>query len=169
MNHPVNLVRELGRALAYASSRGKQAGDIAQGMIDRPPMKTVIALALSPAQQLTPALAIAATIWAAAPALAYDGSTLKTMPRGSYQCALPGDAELAPMRYIAEESFTIGASSSYSTAEGRGNYLLKGKQFTFTSGPKRGQKFRHTGTHELQKLESDGSLGKLICSRTSLT
>ncbi len=132
-------------------------------------MKTVLALAASPARQLVPALAVAMIVGAAAPALAFDGSTLKTMPRGTYQCALPGDAELAPMRYIAEESFTIGASSSYSTAQGRGNYLLKGKHFTFTSGPKRGQKFRHTGTHELQKLESDGSLGKLICSRTSLT
>jgi|GEM_PF-380048 len=158
MNHPVNLFRELGRALAYASSRGKLAGDIAQGMIDRQNMKTNPALAVS--------LALAALVSTGMPAHAFDGSTLKTMPHGAYQCSLPGNAAVAPLRYVVEESFTIGSSSSYFTTEGRGNYLLKGKSFTFTSGPKRGQKFRQTGTHELQQIESDGTLGKMICSRT---
>jgi len=158
MHHPVNMFRELGGALAYASSRGKLAGDIGQGMIDRQNMKSVPALAAS--------LALAALVSTGAPAHAFNGSTLKTMPRGAYQCAMPGDVGNTPLRYIAEESFTIGASSSYYTADGRGNYLLKGRNFTFTSGPKRGQRFRETGTHELQKLESDGSLGKMICSRT---
>ncbi|MEP5939139.1 MAG: hypothetical protein ABJ239_12500 [Erythrobacter sp.] len=116
--------------------------------------------------RMIPAFAISLAMVTIAPANAFDGAMLKTLPRGDYHCALPGHAGKAPLKVIQEEGFTIGASSSYSTNEGGGLYLLKGKNFTFTSGPKRGQRFRQTGTHEVQKIESDGSLGRMICSRS---
>ena len=145
---------KLGGALAHASSRGKLGGDIEQGMIDRRPMRMI------------PVLIASLAMITIVPANAFDGGMLKTLPRGEYHCALPGHAGKAPLKTIIAEGFTIGASSSYSSTEGRGIYLLRGKNFTFTSGPKRGQRFRQTGTHELQKIESDGSLGRMICSRT---
>lgn len=111
------------------------------------------------------AIAVAAVPFT--PVMADEGGMLKTVPRGTYQCAVPGDAARDPLKKVPAEDFKIGASSSYSAAEGRGTYLLRGKVLTFTSGPKRGQRYRQIGTQQLQKLGPDGALSKMICARAS--
>jgi hypothetical protein len=125
-------------------------------MINRPAMKKRSNFAI---------LAAFCGLATSTPLLADDGGMLKTIPRGTYQCALPGDAAREPLKTVEAEGFAIKGSSSYSTATGRGTYLLRGKILTFTSGPKRGQRYRQTGTQQLQKLERDGSLTKMICAR----
>ncbi|MEM9500958.1 MAG: elongation factor P [Pseudomonadota bacterium] len=92
------------------------------------------------------------------------GGMLRTMPRGTYQCALPGDAAGEAFEVVPEEQFRIGNASSYRTSAGRGTYLLRGNELTFTRGPKKDQRFRRVGTNQLQKL-SDGKMTKLICTR----
>lgn len=108
---------------------------------------------------------IAMTAPAAMPAAAQDGGMLKTMPHGRYECALPGDATGAAWEPVPEASFKLSTASSYSSKAGRGTYMMKGKDFTFTRGPMKGIKLRRTGTNELQAVESDGSLGRMICVR----
>ena len=90
---------------------------------------------------------------------------LTTMPHGPYECALPGDAAGAAWIPQESESFTIARASRYRSAEGRGTYILKGDELTFTAGPKNGQKLRRTGTNELREITEDGSTGRLICVR----
>ncbi|TRD09994.1 elongation factor P [Erythrobacter insulae] len=105
--------------------------------------------------------AVAAAVAAAAPMMAQNtpaGGPLQTMPHGTYQCALPGDAGGDAFRVVKSEEFRLGASSSYSNADGNGIYLLKGKSLTFTRGPKKGEQFTRVGTNQLKR-------GKLICTR----
>lgn len=110
--------------------------------------------------------AFAAALAAAAPAYAQDrGGMLRTMPHGTYECALPGDAAAAAYQVVPEEQFRISTASSYRTAEGRGTYILRGDELTFTRGPKKGQKFRRVGTNQLQRLSPAGELEKLLCIR----
>lgn len=99
------------------------------------------------------------------PAAAPDGGMLDTLQRGEWQCALPGDAGGEAYRVTPEEGFRIGTASSYSNPEGRGIYLLRGNELVFTRGPKKDERFRRLGDNTLQKLEPDGSLSKLICTR----
>lgn len=110
--------------------------------------------------------AFAAGLAATAPIIAQDGPAngemaggkLGTMPHGTYQCALPGDAAGKAFTVVKEEEFRLGAASSYTNANGKGIYLLRGKTFTFTRGPKKGQTFTRLGTNQLKR-------GKLICTR----
>ena len=93
------------------------------------------------------------------------GGMLKTMPQGLYECALPGDAAGDSIQPQPQESFRILPASGYSTDGGSGTYILRGKELTFTRGPKKGQRFRKTGSFELQKLSADGTPERLICTR----
>jgi hypothetical protein len=93
------------------------------------------------------------------------GGVLGILQHGQWQCALPGDATGAAFVDMPEESFRISAASSYISQQGRGIYLLRGNEVVFTRGPKKDQRFRVRGENTLQKLETDGSLGKLICTR----
>ncbi len=114
-------------------------------------------------------LATGLTIFAVAPAFSQvappPGGMLSTMPRGTYQCALPGDAAGKPFEVVEAEEFAIGAASSYATAEGSGTYILRGKELAFTRGPKKGERFHKLGDNQLQRLDPDGKRGKLICTR----
>lgn len=94
-----------------------------------------------------------------------EGGQLRTMPHGRYQCALPGDAVSGAFRVVEAESFRIAQASSYKSAAGEGIYLMRGKILTFTRGPRKGEKFKRVGANQLQKLNADGSLSKLICTR----
>ncbi len=94
-----------------------------------------------------------------------EGGQLGTMPHGRYQCALPGDAQGQAVRVVESENFHIAQASSYKGASGGGIYLMRGKTLTFTRGPKRGERFRRVGSNQLQKVNTDGSLSKLICTR----
>lgn len=106
--------------------------------------------------------AVAAAVAAASPlavqATPPSGGMLRTMPHGIYQCALPGDAGGKAFEVIDEEGFRIRPSSGYTSAEGSGTYILRGKELTFTRGPKKGERFERVGTNQLKR-------GKLLCTR----
>lgn len=122
---------------------------------------------------------LAAMLAAALPAAAQDrtaarpqpgrdeviGDMLGTMRHGFYQCALPGDASGEAFVEQPEESFRIGAGSSYETEAGRGVYFMHGTEFVFTRGPKKDQRFRRMGVNTLQAVNPDKSLGRMICTR----
>ncbi|MBI1403733.1 MAG: elongation factor P [Porphyrobacter sp.] len=93
------------------------------------------------------------------------GGTLGTLQRGNWQCALPGDAGGEAFVVVETESFRIGNASSYRSPQGRGIYLLRGNELVFTRGPKKDERFRLLGANTLQKLNADGTLSKLVCTR----
>ena len=90
---------------------------------------------------------------------------LGILQHGEWQCALPGDAGGEAFIEVPEEAFRIGTASSYINPQGSGIYLLRGTELVFTRGPKKDQRFRVLGENTLQKLNADGSLSKLICTR----
>ena len=90
---------------------------------------------------------------------------LGILQHGNYQCALPGDAGGEAFIVIPEESFRIGTASSYVNDAGTGIYLMRGDEVVFTRGPKKDQRFQQLGDNTLQKLNPDGTLSKLICTR----
>lgn len=114
-------------------------------------------------------IALIALLAASAPAHGLNGGMLKTMPHGRYECALPGDAVGPAWTSVPEESFVLSGASSYRSEAGDGTYILKGRNFTFTRGPFKGRHFRRTGNAELQAIEPEGSLGRMICIRVSST
>ncbi len=94
-----------------------------------------------------------------------SGGMLGTMPHGNYQCANPGDAGGDAYAVVAAENFRISTASRYQNDAGSGTYILRGRDLTFTSGPKRGENFRRVGDNQLRKLETDGTETKLLCTR----
>lgn len=94
-----------------------------------------------------------------------SAGVLGILQHGTYQCALPGDAGGAAFAEMPKEGFRIGTASSYTNSEGNGIYLLRGDEITFTRGPKKDQRFIRLGDNTLQKLNPDGSVSKLICTR----
>ncbi|MEM1197380.1 MAG: elongation factor P [Pseudomonadota bacterium] len=109
--------------------------------------------------------AFAALVAAAAPLVAQDGRPLRTMPHGDYECALPGDADGLDYVVVEEEGFEISTASRYLITQGGGTYLMRGRELVFTSGPKKGEQFKRVGANQLQRIKSDGSLGRLRCTR----
>jgi hypothetical protein len=110
----------------------------------------------------TTLIACTAALVASAPAAA---QMLRSMPHGPYECALPGDASREAWIPQEDESFRIARASRYRNDAGRGTYILKGDELTFTAGPKNGQKLRRTGPNELRSINEDGSTGRMICVR----
>ena len=92
--------------------------------------------------------------------------TLGTLPHGTYQCALPGDAAGASFDEVKDEEFRIGAASKYRSAHGTGSYILRGKELTFTRGPKKGERYKRISTNQLRKLDG-ATETKLLCTRLS--
>ncbi|MEL6540123.1 MAG: elongation factor P [Pseudomonadota bacterium] len=109
---------------------------------------------------------VAATIAASVPSGAQEGRPLRTLPQGTYACALPGDANGDATTPMESEGFRIVPGSGYRDAEGvRGLYLLRGTEVIFTSGPKKGQRFERLGNNTLRRLNADGSKSRLSCIR----
>ncbi|MDA9918404.1 elongation factor P [Erythrobacter sp.] len=107
--------------------------------------------------------AVAAGVAAVAPLKAsdsVDGGKLHTLPKGTYQCALPGDAGGDAFKVVDTEGFRLVGGSTYTSADGKGVYLLRGKMLTFTRGPKKGQQLKRVSTNQLKR-------GKLTCTRLS--
>ena len=113
--------------------------------------------------------AFAAAIAAAAPLLAQEGRALRTMPHGTYECALPGDAAGKAYRVVPQAQFKIGTASRYTSAKGGGTYLLRGRDFVFTRGPKKGERYSRVGDNQLRIKKADGSLGRMLCTRLGST
>jgi hypothetical protein len=90
---------------------------------------------------------------------------LDILRHGSWECALPGDAGGAAFVTVPDEGFRIGTASSYVNNAGNGIYLLRGNEVVFTRGPKKDERYLRLGENTLQKLNPDGSLSKLICTR----
>lgn len=110
-------------------------------------------------------LAIIIALAAAGPAFATPGGPIGTLQQGEYRCELPGDATgPAGIRQDAQ-NFTVHNSSRYSTAEGRGTYLLTGDLVTMTSGPKEGQRFRRLSANFLREVNAAGQETELRCVR----
>jgi len=109
--------------------------------------------------------ALAAAIAAGGPLVGQEGRMLDTMPHGTYECALPGDAQGLAYEVVEEETFSILPASGYSTSDGRGVYLMKGRELVFTRGPKKGERFKRVGRNQLQARGEDGELGRLLCTR----
>lgn len=93
-----------------------------------------------------------------------SGGALSTLPHGTYQCALPGDASGQAFDVIEAENFRIGHASKYRNDVGTGTYLLRGKELIFTRGPKKGERFTRIGTNQVRKLDGD-TVTKLLCTR----
>lgn len=117
----------------------------------------------------SPATILPAVVLAGAatlPLAAQVGGPLGTLTHGTYECSLPGDALAEPFEIIASETIFIIPGSAYRDADGaRGLYLLRGRELVFTSGPKKGQRFRRVGDNTIRRLQDDGELGRLICVR----
>jgi hypothetical protein len=101
----------------------------------------------------------------ARPAAAAEGD-LATLAAGEYRCELPGDALGPAGRHVATADFAITTASAYVSAEGTGRYLLAGTVVTFTSGPRKGERFRRASANFLRQLQADGSDGPLRCVRS---
>ncbi|MCH2487600.1 MAG: elongation factor P [Erythrobacter sp.] len=89
------------------------------------------------------------------------------MPKGRYQCALPGDAAARPYVPVPELSFRISSASRYTHISGRGIYLLEGDTLLFTRGPLKDMRLRRMQGGLLQQVKSDGTLGRVRCHRAS--
>ena len=118
-------------------------------------MRNAITFALLPA------------LWLAAPAGAAQGGTIRTMPQGFYECAMPGDASTKAWLPVEGAHFMIDNASSYETGNGRGTYLLTGHELIFTRGPLKGKRFRRVSDNALRVTEKDGTLGRMRCIRTT--
>ena len=94
-----------------------------------------------------------------------QAAALKTMPHGVYECAYPGDAAGPAWRTDEGAGFTLRNASSYSSANGKGTYILKGRELTFTRGPKKGERYRRSGDNALREVLADGSIGRKTCFR----
>ena len=92
---------------------------------------------------------------------------LQTMPHGDYQCALPGDAGGAAFAEVETENFRIATASRYFSNTGSGTYILRGRDLTFTLGPKKGERFVRVGDNQLRKLDATGKRSRLLCTRLS--
>ncbi|MDE2403552.1 MAG: elongation factor P [Sphingomonadales bacterium] len=101
----------------------------------------------------------------AGPAWGDDGSSLGTLRIGRYVCELPGNANGPVGVRQPGEDFAILHSSRYAVGNETGVYLLIGDQMQFTSGPKRGARYRRVSENFLRKLADDGSDGPLRCVR----
>jgi hypothetical protein len=100
---------------------------------------------------------------ATGPAIAAPGGQIGTMPQGFYACELPGDATGPVGVRAPEHDFTIDNASSYSTATGRGTYLLTGERLAMTSGPQAGTVYRRQSGGFVRRLMPDGSDSTLRC------
>ena len=94
-----------------------------------------------------------------------SGGMLRTMPHGTYECALPGDAGGKAYEVVEDAEFSISTASRYSDARGEGTYIMRGNKLTFTAGPKSGERYDRTGQNQLRKVGADGKRTDLLCTR----
>jgi len=101
----------------------------------------------------------------ATPLAAAPVDAIGTLAIGRFVCELPGDA-LGPAGIRQPDAdFAILNASAYQSAAGRGSYLLVGEMMTFTSGPRKGEKYHRISANFLRRLNPDGSDGALRCVR----
>jgi hypothetical protein len=99
----------------------------------------------------------------AAPAFAQGA--IGVVPRGVYNCELPGDAGGGAGVPQADRRLTIRSASRYASPQGSGTYLRRGDTMTLTSGPRQGERYTVVSNNFLRLIE-DGQPGRLRCVRT---
>jgi hypothetical protein len=99
------------------------------------------------------------------PAQANEIGQVAVMKQGLYQCETPGNALGKTGIRHEDEDFTILHASVYSVKGGRGIYLLTGDVIRFTSGPRKGQKFRRVSENFLRKTDALGKDTDMRCVR----
>lgn len=114
---------------------------------------------------LRPALLGLALLAAPAVLQAAPGGLIGTMQPGAYVCELPGDATGPAGIHAPQQDFAVANASNYTTARGRGSYLLTGDVLAMTSGPKKGQRFRKLSQSFLREIDARGAALPLRCVR----
>ena len=99
----------------------------------------------------------------AAPAFAQGA--IGVVPRGVYNCELPGDAAIGAGVPQDERRLTIRSASRYASPQGSGTYLRRGDTMTLTSGPRQGERYEVVSDNFLRLIEN-GQPGRLRCVRT---
>jgi len=87
------------------------------------------------------------------------------MPRGTYNCELPGDAAAGVSVPQPERQLRIKSASRYIAPQGSGTYLRRGDIMTLTSGPRQGERYSVVSDNFIRQLEGDQP-GRLRCVRT---
>lgn len=114
------------------------------------------------------ALILLAALAACAPAQTLrpvPGGEIGVLQQGLYVCELPGNATGAAGIRQEAKDFQVLNGSGYSTASGRGTYLLTGDLVELTSGPRKGEQFRKLSNNFLRQLGADGKETELRCIR----
>lgn len=127
-------------------------------------MKTLHVIGLT-AFAVTVASVVPASGQEDSPVAPAPSGMLRTMPHGNYECALPGDAGAEAFKVVDAENFRISTASRYTNSEGAGTYILRGRDLTFTRGPKKGERFQRVGDNQLRKLDAVGDKSDLLCTR----
>jgi len=89
---------------------------------------------------------------------------IDTVERGKYICELPGDGSKA-VDAQPDRNFKILTGSRYSSPQGDGTYLRRGKRLEMTSGPRKGEAFVIVHPGFVRSAQSDGTPGRLRCVR----
>jgi len=108
---------------------------------------------------------LACALFASGTAIAAPGGTLRTLPKGNWQCATPGLAGEGAVVVREDLGFEVVNPSSYVQGGIRGTYLNTGKRVLFTTGNFKGMRFERTSENMIQEVLEDGSLGRLRCVR----
>jgi hypothetical protein len=111
---------------------------------------------------------VAALTTAMVPAQASEIGRVTVMKQGHYWCETPGDALGKAGFHHPEEDFSILHASIYGSGDVTGVYLLTGDVIRFTSGPRKGERFRRVSENFLRKLDKDGKDTNLRCVRAVL-
>lgn len=109
-------------------------------------------------------IAFVLSLLALAPML-MAANDLEVLEQGRYACALPGDATGPAWNPNDEHAFTVTLGSSYSSAAGKGTYLLTRELLIFTRGPFRNERFRRGESGLLRQIDDNGKPGRLSCNR----
>lgn len=102
------------------------------------------------------------------PAQASEIGRVTVMKQGHYWCETPGDALGKAGIHHPDEDFSILHASIYGSGDVTGIYLLTGDVIRFTSGPRKGDRFRRVSENFLRKLDKDGKDTNLRCVRAVL-
>lgn len=109
------------------------------------------------------------SLWAAGAVAAISPASaekrIETVQRGTYACELPGNAAGSVAVPRPAMDFRIKSASRYSSSSGSGIYLYRMGTMEFTSGPRKGEKYRVLRGGFMRMLDADGEPGRLRCIR----
>jgi len=112
---------------------------------------------------LASAVLLAGSPAAATPARAVPGGEIGTLATGPYVCEVPRPEAVSRGSVVDEAGFTIVTASSYRSRGTLGSYLLTGTEAVFTSGPRKGERYRRISAGSLRKLDAGGTETPLRC------